>query len=80
MLTGVVHFMLSEESLQEGRQMTASSAKSSALDSLVEKLNTKASSLPKEQRDRAETALEEAADKARAAKVRASRGQSRERA
>jgi hypothetical protein len=48
--------------------MTASSAKSSALDSLVEKLNTKASSLPKEQRDRAETALEEAADKARAAK------------
>jgi hypothetical protein len=60
--------------------MTPSAAKSSALDSLVEKLHAKASSLPKEQRDRAEKALEEAADKARTVKDRASRGQSRERA
>jgi hypothetical protein len=47
--------------------MTTSAARSSALDSLVEKLHAKASSLRKEQRDRAEKALEEAADKAPAA-------------
>ena len=60
--------------------MAKSTVKPSALDSLVEKLCAKASSLPKKQRDRAEKALEEAADEARAIKDRASRGQSRERA